>query len=292
MNAIQRVAALVEKGQPFALATVTWTRGPSSGKQGSRAIIHPDGSVEGWMGGACARPTVVREAIAAMGDGRARLLVLGELDHRPGVETVPMACSSEGAMEVFVEPMMPAPDLWIVGDSPMCHTLTELAGVLEWRVHVIDETLDFADVHGGSRIVVATQGHYDEPALIAALDTEASYVGLVASSKRAATVGEWLRSQGIDDTQTARVRAPAGLDLGSTGHHEIAVAILAELVALGNEMASADVVAVPPTDLAVDPICGMTVDPANAMFITTDPTGSKVYFCSAGCQTAYEASST
>lgn len=284
MSTLQRVASLLEGGTPFALATVTWTRGPSSGKQGSKAIIFPDGTVEGWMGGACARPTLVREAQAALADGRSRLLLLGEDDHRPGVETVAMACSSEGAMEVFVEPMLPSPDLWIVGDSPACHALAQLAEVLEWRVHMVDEALEMSGVGPRSTVVVATQGHFDEPAMAAALSTEARYVGLVASAKRAAAVGEWLRAHGVDDTDVARMRAPAGMDLGSTGHREIAVAILAELVALG----SAQPLEVETPALAVDPICGMSVDVATTMFVSTDSKGSKVYFCAAGCQSAWE----
>ena len=108
-------------------ATVTWRRGPSSGKAGAKAIVLADGTVEGWLGGACARPTVVAAALESLVDGQPRLLVLGEHDHRPEVVTVAMACSSEGAMEVFVEPQLPAPDLRIIGSSPMVTTLAELA---------------------------------------------------------------------------------------------------------------------------------------------------------------------
>lgn len=139
MDLLARGARLREEGVPFALATVTWRRGPSSGKGGAKAIIHPDGRVEGWIGGACSRPTVVREALASLSDGRPRLLVLGEQDVRPDVVSVPMACASEGAMEVYVEPFLPAPDVHIVGSSPMTAVLADMGRRLGWRVRHIDD---------------------------------------------------------------------------------------------------------------------------------------------------------
>lgn len=287
MDVLSRVAELRAHGRAFVLATVTWRHGPSSGKAGSRAVIHPDGSVEGWIGGACAQPTVVREALAALTDGQARLLVLGVDDPRPDVITVPMACASEGAMEVHVEPMLPAPDLRIVGSSPMTQTLARLAGDLGWRVQVADE-LDPHGVGEASFVVVATQGHHDEPALEAALATPARYVGLVASAKRAASVLEWLRERGVSEEALARVRAPAGLDLGPVEHTEIAVAILAELVALKASGALSESVEVHRLEEAIDPVCGMTVDVASARFTATYQDVA-YWFCAAGCQRAFEA---
>ncbi len=306
--ALTRAAELIAAGEPFALATVTWRRAPSSGRGGSRALIHPDGRVEGWLGGACAQPTVVRHALEALQDGAPRVLVLGEADSRPGVTTVAMACSSEGAMEVLVEPMLPVPDLWVVGRSPAVETLLALAGALGWTGHAVtaegDAPVDLSGVRASSAVVIATQGHYDEPALEAALATPAGYVGLVASGKRASAVREWLRDHGIPDEQLARVRAPAGLDLGATEHHEIAVSILAELVAVKAQRAMiGPVPQVAEPQQAIDPVCGMTVDVASARFVSrprysdpdSDPDSgdggpdSAVYFCAAGCQRAYDA---
>ncbi|MFP5331611.1 MAG: XdhC family protein [Acidimicrobiia bacterium] len=287
MDVLRLAAELRDRGEPFALATVTWRQGPSSGKAGSRAIIRPDGSVTGWIGGACARPTVVREALASLVDGTARLLALGVAETRPDVIGVPMACASEGAMEVYVEPFLPAPDLHIVGSSPMTETLSALAETLGWRV-TRTEDADFAGLSEASMIVVATQGDFDEPALEAALATPARYVGLVASAKRAAGVVEWLRSRGVSDDALARLRSPAGLDLGSTEHDEIAVAILAELVALRATGGFKEVVEVTQPETAVDPVCEMTVDVATARF-RTEYEGTTYYFCAAGCQRAFEA---
>lgn len=287
MDVLRLAADLRDGGEPFALATVTWRQGPSSGKAGSRAVIRPDGSVTGWIGGACARPTVVREALASLVDGNPRLLSLGMPESRPDVIAVPMACASEGAMEVYVEPFLPAPDLHVVGSSPMTETLVALASTLGWRVSRSDEAV-FTDLSEASMIVVATQGDYDEPALEAALSSPARYVGLVASAKRAAGVVEWLRSRGTSDAALARLRAPAGLDLGRVDHDEIAVAILAELVTLRATGGFKEVVEVSQPETAIDPVCEMTVDVATAKFVT-EHEGTTYYFCAAGCQRAFEA---
>ena len=283
-----RAARLEARGDPFVLATVTWVRGPSSGKVGYKAVIRPDGRVEGWLGGACATPTVVRHALEALGDGRARALVLGEGHDRPGVERVAMACDSEGAMEVFVEPHLPLPHLLVVGDSPMTATLHALAGALGWRSSVVSDVGEIGAAREGSLVVIATQGHYDEPALEAALSTPATYIGLVASARRAASVLEWLREAGVAEESMARVHAPAGIDLGPTSHEEIAVSVLAELVAFRASGAGEKAVEVELPDQAVDPVCGMLVDVATAGFVS-DHGGQKAYFCAAGCRRAFEA---
>lgn len=284
---LSRAAELREAGVPFVLATVTWRQGPSSGKGGSKAVIHPDGTVEGWIGGACARPTVVREALASLADGTPRLLMLGLEETRPDVVAVPMACASEGAMEVYVEPVLPAPDVHIVGSSPLTATLADLARALGWRVVTMDEP-QFGHLTESSMVVVATQGLYDEPAVESALATPARYVGLIASEKRAASVTAWLRERGVTDDALARLRSPAGLDLGPVAHEEIAVAVLAELVALRAAGGFTETVTVHEPETAIDPVCEMTVDIATARFVT-EHEGQKYYFCAAGCQRAFEA---
>jgi len=284
---LRRAVALSSAREPYALATVTWRRGPSSGKGGCRAIVHPDGAVEGWLGGACAQPTVVREALAALREGTSRLLALGVEDPRPGVVSVSMACSSEGAMEVFVEPMLPEPRLWIVGASPVVSTLAALAAALGWEAITVDD-LAVDDPTASDMVVVATQGHADEPALAAALAGPAGYVGLVASAKRADAVRAFLLAGGLSHEQVARLHAPAGLDLGAVAHHEIAVAVLAELVALRALNQVSPPVPVRAPEQAVDPICGMQVDVATSRF-RTEHDGATVHFCAAGCQRAFEA---
>jgi xanthine dehydrogenase accessory factor len=301
---------LTRKGQPYVLATVVWRRAPSSGKAGATALITSDGTVRGWIGGACAEPTVIREARRAIDEGTSRLLFLGppdELDahRRDGVVSVPIACQSEGALEVYVEPVLPSPQLVAIGRSPAALALTKLARAIGWRTFAVDDggraevhdadvvatSLDLDGVDERSFVVVATQGHYDEDALELALSTPAAYVGLVASAKRAASVLGYLRERGVDADRVARVHAPAGLDLGHVDSDEIAIAILAEIVQLRAAGAlDPTPPAQPPIERheALDPVCGMTVDVATARFRTTLE-GRTVYFCSASCLSAFEA---
>jgi xanthine dehydrogenase accessory factor len=155
-------AELSARGEPFVLATVVWRRAPSSGKEGATALITPDRAVRGWLGGACAEPTVVREALRALEEGSPRLLFLGppeELDGRAreGVVTVPIACQSEGALEVYVEPVLPQPQIVAIGRSPAAGALAALATGMGWRSALIEEGVDFdAEVDERSYVVVAT----------------------------------------------------------------------------------------------------------------------------------------
>jgi xanthine dehydrogenase accessory factor len=291
---LELAAELSRRHQPFLTATVVWARGPSSGKRGSTAVIQPDGTVNGWIGGACAEPVVIRESREAMIDGKARLLFLGTeediamVENRPDVTTVPISCTSEGALEVFLEPMLPAPHLVAIGGSPAVKTLVSLAETLGWRVDVVDDALDLPEMSGSTAIVVATQGHYDEPAVEAALASDAGYIGLVASAKRAETVLGYLRDRGVDETQVARVIAPAGIDLGHIGHEEIGVSIVADLVKrrAGGELRGWPIPADRP-HVAMDPVCEMEVEVASAKWIA-DHDGETYYFCAPGCKAAFE----
>jgi xanthine dehydrogenase accessory factor len=308
---LELAAELSSRGEPFVLATVVWRRAPSSGREGSTALITPDGRIRGWLGGACAEPTVIREALRALEEGTPRLLFLGppeelEARGRQGIVTVPIACQSEGALEVYVEPVLPQPHLVVIGRSPAVATLAAMAGALGWRTVVVDDCgdpadypaagrvlttldLDEAEVTERSWIVVATQGHYDEDALERALATSAGYVGLVASRNRAQAVMGYLKDRGVTDDALERVHAPAGLDLGRVSHEEIAVAILAELVR--DRAAGALERGVPAAARqheAIDPVCGMTVDVATGRHRSTHG-GRTYYFCSAGCRERFEA---
>lgn len=217
-----------------------------------------------------------------------------------------MACENDGALEVYLEPVHPSPQLVVVGRSPAVHALALMGQALEWEVAVIDEggkpdehpvpalvrtTLDFSDLGVGvsSAVVVATQGHYDDLALEAALKTEAPYVGLVAARKRADAVRERLAVRGVPPDQLARINAPAGLDLGRLSNRELAVAILADLVAL---RASGRLTLGSFSDeaqTAVDPMCGMTVLVADAKYSSVDADGKKVWFCAPGCKQTFDA---
>jgi xanthine dehydrogenase accessory factor len=256
VNVLVEAGRLTEEGTPFALATVVGVERPSSARVGDRALVTEDGGLHGWVGGACTEPEVVRLGLEALADGDVRR------------ERIESRCASEGAVEVLIEPQRPALVLAVVGDAPAARTLRELAGVLGWRVT--------EEVPGADAVVIATMGRDDEAALELALAGDADYIGLVASSKRAASLG-------LDEESRARVRAPAGLDLGPSAQEEIAVAILAELVAWRHTRTK-DVL----QEYATDPICGMTVAVGGAEH-TLEHDGTTYYFCSAHCRRKFEA---
>jgi xanthine dehydrogenase accessory factor len=265
-DVIVEAGRLAAEGKPYALATVVNVERPASARRGDRALVTPDGRVTGWIGGACSEPAVVREALRALADREVRIARMeGE-------------CASEGVVEVLIEPIVPAPLLAVVGGSPAARTLGALARTVGWRVR--DDGVEGADA-----VVVATMGHGDEDLLAAALRSGAGYVGLVASAKRAATVLAELRTRGLDEESVLRVRAPAGLDLGPSTQEEIAVAILAELVAWRHTRGESPV---PPPAEAVDPVCGMTVAVGPAAEQTVHE-GVTVVFCSAHCRARFEA---
>ena len=290
---LERAVELARSGEPFVLATVVWREGPSSGQQGSRAIYTASGEMYGWIGGACAEPTFIREAIATLEAGAPRLLALGASDRfgdlPQGTTAVAMSCQSEGALQIYLEPVVAVPHMVIVGSSPMAATLASLAHELDWRVEQVSGP-EFSEglLAPQSMVVVATQGHGDEDVLAAALKAAPAYVGLVASSRRGESVRSVLAAQGVQEDRLASLRVPAGLDLGSTTHKEVAVSILAELVQLRAQGAFAAPVTAPPPEvsLAVDPVCGMTVqiDPAAQSLQVGDEV---FYFCCAGCRTTF-----
>jgi len=320
---LKQADELEQRGQAFALATVVWRQGPSSSQQGARAIITADGELHGWIGGACAEPTVIREAQRVIADGTPRLLLLGSPDQfgaavPEGMTVVPISCQSEGALEVYIEPVVQAPHLVVVGRSPMAHTLAELAGALGWRTELIAaEEFTATTATERSMVVVATQGHGDEEAVEQATAARPAYLGLVGSHRRGAAVLGYLADRGLPADQLDRVRVPAGLDLGHITHREIAVAILAELVQLRaagalagaagaasarhtTAPADAKTAAAPAADApaaagpatpapaqAIDPVCGMTV-PATAASFPLAHDGVTYYFCCTNCRRRFE----
>ncbi len=323
VDVMARAVELRQQRQPFVMASVIWRRAPSSGQQGSQAVILPDGSVRGWLGGACAEPTVIVEALACLDHGEPRLLCLGPSDgrdrsrsadtvstdeHSDGLRTIAMACDSEGAMEIYLEPSLPAPQVVVIGRSPAVDAIAAVATAVGWDAVVIDDggqpddherpelvrtSLDLSGltVDQATAVVVATQGHYDDVALAAALGTDAGYIGLVASAKRAEAMNDYLRTQGFGDDDLARISSPAGLNLGRIPNREIAAAIMADLVARraeGHLAADTEAVSQDRPEGAVDPVCGMTVLVADARYRSIHG-GITYYFCAPGCQQRFEA---
>ncbi len=300
------------EGRPFALATVVVARQPTSGTPGARAIITADARLEGWVGGHCAQPAVLRQGLAALADGQPRLVVLSP-DAQPdqpmkdGVVPVTMTCAGQGELQIFVEPFLPRAGLVVIGASPVARALARLGSIMDFDVWACDPEADMNAFPEADRLVesldalkpqltarnyviVATFGHYDEAALQTALESPASYVGLVASQKRLESVRDYLRERGLAEETLQRLKRPLGLPCRMTKPAEIAFSVMAELLAVRREQVGLSLeTAPPPRAEAIDPICGMTVDIATATY-KTERNGQMYYFCCAGCQAKFEAS--
>ncbi len=279
-DVLREAVRLADAGEPYALATVVGVIRPASARRGDRALVTSDGRLFGWVGGACSEPIVVREALRALADGEPRLVRIAPPGRagEPSADVVvaESACASEGVVEVLVEPQVPRPSLAVIGESPAARMLAQLAEAIGWRVSRTPDAR--ADA-----VVVASMGHGDEDALAAALAAGAGYIGLVASSKRASAVLAALEERGVGEESLAAVRSPAGLDLGPSSQEEIAVAVLAEIVAWRH---------IPPAEQlapveAVDPVCGMIVAVHGAE--AAEHEGVAYSFCSPGCRARFEA---
>jgi xanthine dehydrogenase accessory factor len=308
---LAEAAALRERGEPFALATVVRCDRPTSAKPGAKALVRPDGTVSGWVGGSCAEPVMVKEALDALADGQPRLLVLAGEHARSrgaaeGTREYTMTCHSGGTLEIYVEPVLPRPELVLVGGGPVVDALARLAAVMGFATTAVEppgaaavagverrvEGLARVRVTARTAIVVATHGRSDEEALAEALRSDPGYVSLVASPRRASAVRDLLRARGLSEERLGRLKAPAGLDLGAVTPEEIALSILAEIVARRRRPAAGGAVpasAAPerPLSVARDPVCGMTVAIGTARHRSDGP-GGPVYFCCAGCQRAFD----
>ncbi len=306
---------LTMRGVPFATATVVRAEKPTSGKPGDKAIVTLDGVMVGWIGGSCAQPTVVMEAQRAIADDQSRLIRLSpdpENENAPdGVQVVRMTCYSGGTLDVYIEPQQPRPHLVVVGHLPVAQALAHLGHAMRYRVtavvpsgegtameHADAVTSDLSALGTGvtplTFIVIATHGNDDESAAEQALRGGASYVGLVASRKRGDQLRTALSERGLDDNAIARLRAPAGLDLGARRGDEIALSIMAEVVqhrrgvdALTWTPEPASCCGSRATEEAAsttttDPVCGMAVRVEGARH-THLHAGTRYAFCCAGC---------
>jgi xanthine dehydrogenase accessory factor len=294
---LARAADLQGRGRAFALATVVRCEAPTSAKPGAKALVLEDGTVSGWVGGACAEPVVVREALAALRDGRPRLIgLLGEPRRGPGrtegMLEFPMTCHSGGTLEIYVEPYLPKRQLVLVGHGPVLEALETLGRAADHAVVRLRDEAAWRELGGigvtpRSCVVIATHADSDEEALERVLATEAGYVSLVASRRRAGAMLERLRRRGVPAERLGLLKAPAGLDIGAVTPAEIAVSILAEIIHHHRSHKALAVVHDAPAE-AIDPICGMTVEIATAR-ATSVRDGETIYFCCRACKETFDA---
>lgn len=290
-ESLRRAGDLAGGERPFALVTVVRTEPATSARVGDRAVVHPDGTIEGWVGGGCIGPTARREALAALEEGEPRLVRItpDTVAAQPGVRMTRMTCASEGTADLYIEPILPRPSLIVAGDSPVTATLAAIAPPLGFRLIRVDDiaelTAKAVPYPRDTWMVVASFGGFDEDAVEAGVRLGLPYVGLVASGRRAARVLDELRERGLEDQELSVVRSPAGLPVGAGGQEGISLSIVAEIFSLRAKLQP------PTTDErdaeAADPVCGMRVETSTARR-TSEYGGEAYYFCCPGCKQAFE----
>lgn len=314
---LKKTAELVASGKSFVTATVVRCEPPTSGKPGDKAIIHGEEIAWGWIGGGCAQPVVIKEAKKALAEGKPKLVRISPSPSNPeeGIVDYTMTCHSGGALDIYLEPVLPKPQILILGRSPVAQFLAQIGSAVGYAISIVteDPAEGFADaemiqsrnfnleqirVTPETFVVVSTQGEGDEEALEQALNSGAGYVAFIASKTKTGKVLEYLQHKGITPEKAQQLHAPAGLNIGAKSPEEIAVSVLAEIIQIRASAAKAATqpqkakagMALPilNTD-AKDLVCGMTVDTGKAKH-KTEYQGKMFYFCCAGCKQSFETS--
>ena len=292
----ERAEALSAERSPFVIATVVRVQRPASVAPASAGLVHADGTIEGFIGGVCAQHSVRLYSLTAIESGEPLLLRIlpgddedigddedVEISREEGTVTVQNPCLSGGAIEIFLEPVLPAPRVLVAGSSPIVAALVALGRQLGLEIVAAQDIEDgvLTPVAEDLALVVAAHGQDEVAVLRAALENGVPYVGLVASPKRGAAVRDELRSEGVADDLLEAIETPAGIDIGARTPAEIALSVLARIIAVRRSA----VVRAPAS--AVDPVCGMTVA-VTADTPSLENGGETVYFCCAGCRRKFE----
>jgi xanthine dehydrogenase accessory factor len=283
---------------PYVMATVVRAERPTSAKAGDSALILTDGTLDGFVGGTCAESTVRLQGLRLLQTGTSTLLRItpdgdgpaddtdpGRVtDEAEGLIVVNNPCLSGGSLEIFLEAMMPAPLIHVHGDAPVARALMRVGAAAGYDLVAADSTT--AIPPDTTAIVIASHGRGEEAALSAAVRADVPYIALVASRKRGEVV---LRSVGVS---AERVHSPAGLDIGARTASEVAVSILAEIIATRPAPAVRPVIvadkpmAATIGTTAIDPVCGMTVQ-ITPDALQAEHAGQMYYFCGSGCKVAF-----
>jgi xanthine dehydrogenase accessory factor len=267
---------------PFVLATVVRAERPTSAKPGDCALVLPDGTIEGFVGGSCAESTVCAQGLRLLETGESALLRItaaGGEEAGEGVVIVANPCLSGGTLDIFLEAHLPPMLVHVYGHAPIARALVDVGRALGYDVRAVEPTAPLpADV---AAVVIASHGRDEEAVLTAAARAGVPYVGLVASRRRGRSV-----LAALDLTAEQRVHTPAGLDIGARTPAEVALSVYAEIVALRPRRTRAPEPLQQAVATATDPVCGMTVL-VTAATPQSSHRGRPVFFCGPGCHHAF-----
>lgn len=310
------------KGSNFAIAQVVDRIAPSSGKVGDKALILETGELIGWIGGGCVRGIVIKEALDVIKSKRYRRVRISPEGGTRSTATYKeyvMSCQSKGTLEVMIEPVIPQPELIVVGKSNIARKLVQMASAADFRVSVMAtdadvqmfpsansvlDKVDFSTFKSltNTYIIITTQGEDDELSVKKALQTSVNYVGFVASTKKSEDIKTYLADAGISEARVAELRSPVGLDINAKLASEVAISILAEVIdhfrkeksSSGSCCGSAassetkeEVNSQFAEDYYINPVCNVPVSKKNPKHIV-EYAGEQVYFCCDGCKVSFE----
>ncbi len=322
---LDKAISLKSAGKPFALVTVVRCESPASARPGAKAVVEPDGTIQGWIGGGCAQPAVIKVAKQALADGRPRLIRISPERSEAleaGIVAFGMTCHSGGTLDIFIDPVVARPALLIIGASPAAQALCGLATRVGFAVTAAfpgasremfpdaERILDSLELRDPATVlpafvVVSTQGKRDEAGLEAALGTGCDYIAFIASDRKAMKLRQYLQERGHDAARVQAIVSPAGIDIGARTPEEIALSVLAGVVKARrtDDVAGATAIGHTPPEragetpepqagqgtpaVAIDPVCGMSVAIGSAEYRARHA-GTTYYFCCAQCQHSFE----
>jgi xanthine dehydrogenase accessory factor len=305
---------LIDAGAPFAVVTVIRALPPTSTQVGAQALVEADGTLHGWVGGGCSQTVVIEAARQSIRSGQPRRVRISNDPATPDaqVEAHAMPCASNGTLEFFIQPTVPAPLVAVFGATPAAQEACVLARRVGFRANIATDAAAL-DRSGASFALIATQGDGDEDALDAALRSPVEAVLLIASRRKAERLRAAMRLRGIDEARLAALHAPAGPAIHAHTPQEIALGAVAGLVALRHEREEAVALAqvgaprvtvateavppLPPCEAIgmpvaepgryTNPVCGMSVEIATAKH-RVEYAGHTVYFCCDCCKAEFE----
>jgi len=270
---INRVKELIDSDEEFAIVDVVSVEGPSSLKPGNKLIVKADGSFEGWIGGFCTKDDIIRYSLEAIKDGQAKYLNL-------------KTCHG-GIVYLYIEPVLGKKKLILVGNNPIIYYIQKLGEILGFTTVKLSDVNELRGIKitKNTFAIIATMGEKDHDFAESFLDAEIKYIGIIAGKKRGEDLLSYLRSKGYKEDSLAKIKIPAGIDIGASSPEEIALSVLAEVIKISKKRETS--LKSEEVEEVIDPVCGMSISKSTPFYSTFE--GKVYYFCSKYCKDKFDA---